>query len=330
MRIEKDENGKDIIVTWLLSPQGTELLGRGSCGGVVYWPDKPTEVIKVPTSEPSAQQDIEIEKTIYKRLGRHPNIVECLHIEEADYNRTDEKGFPVTEHIVLRRAEHGSIREYFMNGGTATMEERVKWCRDIARVIQYLHDHNIRHGDIGPRNILLDASRTILLCDFAGSGIDGQPPRVRPQDGFKHPDLEEGKKGTIKSELHALGSTIHEIVTSLKPYSQVEDWMVKYVKEKNWPGVPQDGLEDWIIKADELITLWFRENRYPDVNDVMLGDIIVKCWKGQFNNAEEIAQSIEKEMHSSSLSQPNSLFFLTKLIGTETAQIQRDDPQSIP
>jgi serine/threonine protein kinase len=305
MKLEKDENGKDIAITWLLSPQGTELLGRGSCGGVVYWPDKPKEVIKVPSSEPSAQQDIEIEKRIYRRLGSHPNIVECLRIEEADYNKTDERGFPVTEHIVLKRAEYGTIREYFLNGGKATMEERVNWCRDIAMAVQYLHDHDVRHGDIGPRNILLDAPRTILLCDFAGSGIDGLPPRVRPQDGFKHPDLDEGKNGTIKSELHALGSTIYEIVTSSKPHGQIEDWMVEYVKKMNWPGVPRDELEDWISQEDGLITLWFRMGRYPNVNDLTLGDIISKCWKGRFSSAEEVALSIEKKMG------PSIIYFAT-------------------
>ncbi|ORX92387.1 hypothetical protein BCR34DRAFT_439800, partial [Clohesyomyces aquaticus] len=88
----------------------------------------------------------------------------------------------------------------------------------IAKAVQYVHDHGIRHSDIGGRNILLDSSRTVLLCDFARSSIDRNPPRVRAEEGFKHLVLKENWKGTMQSELHALGSTIYEIITSKRPY----------------------------------------------------------------------------------------------------------------
>ncbi|KAF2174381.1 kinase-like protein, partial [Zopfia rhizophila CBS 207.26] len=247
-------------------PRGTELLAWGGSGHIFYWPENTTEVMKLPTTDPSSIEDIEIEKRIYKRLGSHPNIVPCLRIAETG---------PVSvcaEHIVLKRAEHGTIRQYFLDGGTATVDERIKWCRDIAKAVQYVHDHGIRHGDIGGRNILLDSSRTVLLCDFAGSGIDGTPPRVRAEEGFKHPVLEENRNGTMRSELHALGSTIYEIITSKRPHYELQDWM------------------GWMVQ------LWLQEGIYPDVSEVKLGDIISKCWKGQFNFSEEVAQSIQSEI----------------------------------
>ncbi|ORX99079.1 hypothetical protein BCR34DRAFT_495635, partial [Clohesyomyces aquaticus] len=38
---------------------------------------------------------------------------------------------------------------------------------DIAKAVQYVYDHSIRHGNIGSQNILLDSLKTVLLCDFA-------------------------------------------------------------------------------------------------------------------------------------------------------------------
>lgn len=290
MRIEKDKNGQDIVATWALNPRGTELLAWGGSGHIFYWPENTTEVMKLPTTDPSSIEDIEIEKRIYKRLGSHPNIVPCLRIAETG-------PVPVcAEHIVLKRAEHGTIRQYFLDRGTATVDERIKWCQDIAKAVQYVHSHGIRHGDIGGRNILLDSSRTVLLCDFAGSGIDGKPPRVRAEEGFKHPVLEENWNGTMQSELHALGSTIYEIITSKRPHYELQDWMVHWIREHNYPGVADDHVEGWMVQ------LWLQEGIYPDVSGVKLGDIISKCWKGQFNSAEEVAQSIQSEIGSSSLS----------------------------
>ena len=114
--------------------------------------------------------------------------------------------------------------------------------------------------------MLLDSSRTILLCDFAGSAIDDEPCTVWAESGFKHPNDDENERATIRAELHALGSTIYEIITSSQPHGKVEEWVVAQ---------------------------WIRDDKYPDVQEVVLGDIIMKCWKGQFVSAKEVAQSIE-------------------------------------
>jgi hypothetical protein len=55
----------------------------------------------------------------------------------------------------------------------------------------------------------------VILCDFAGSSIDGSLPTVWAQDGFKHPTAD---RTTIQAELHALGSTIYQIITSFAPH----------------------------------------------------------------------------------------------------------------
>jgi len=287
MRIDKDENGKEYISKWCLNPRGTKALAHGGSGGIYYWPDKPGEVIKLPWTTPSSIENVEIEKRIFKRLGCHPNIVPCLRMADTGPVSV------VAEHIVLKRAEHGSIREYFREGGTATMKERVRWCKDISRAVQYVHDHGVRHGDLGGRNVLLDSSRTVLLCDFAGSGIDGQPPKIFAEEGFKHPVMEENENATIQAELHALGSTIYEIITSTTPHNQLQPWMAQWIRDRNFPGVSDDHVEGWMVDA------WFQEGKYPDVAGVTLGDIITKCWKGQFQSAQEVAQSIERELGSS-------------------------------
>ncbi|KAJ4302360.1 hypothetical protein N0V88_002504 [Collariella sp. IMI 366227] len=78
----------------------------------------PNEVIKVPLPAEIYEQAHGIERRIYNRLGKRPNLVSVVKMDEYG--------------IYLTRAEHGCIRMYYMTGGTATLRERIKWCRDAA------------------------------------------------------------------------------------------------------------------------------------------------------------------------------------------------------
>lgn len=250
---EIDRNGELIPVYYLRTLPGMRTLVRSGHGAVCIYPDRPNEAIKVPLSRPISLSNFEIEKRVFERLGSHPNIVKCLRIEDSA--------------IYLERAEHGCIRLYYRDGGTATMEERVKWSRDVANALQHVHDHNARHGDLGGKNLLLESSRTIKLCDFAGSAIDRTASTVWAQSGFRHPCDEEERASTIKAELHALGSTIFELITTKEPH---------------------EGVEDYII--DQMLA----EGKYPDVTNVTLGDVITKCWRGEFASALEVAKCINE------------------------------------
>jgi serine/threonine protein kinase len=177
------------------------------------------------------------------------------------------------------------------------------WSWDTANVLHHVHQNNIRHVDLSGRNLLLDSERTIRLCDFAGSFIDGDAATIWAESGFRHPDESEYKEPTIKAELHTLGSTIYEIVTCSKPYR---------------------GLEDW--EMDRLL----EERKYPDVSKLAIGQVVRKCWNGEFNSAAEVADEIKcsgmfsylqtrrvKESVSNSNLYPASQYLNGSLLGTE-------------
>jgi serine/threonine protein kinase len=133
---EKSVEGKNVgySISWIEYLPCTDFLKAGGSGAIYAIQGCPTEVYKFRSTRAVSVKTIEIEKRAYRRLGHHPNIVRCLGIVENG--------------IRLERAEH-CIREYFAAGGTATMEERIRWSRDIAIALQYVHDHGIRHADLG-------------------------------------------------------------------------------------------------------------------------------------------------------------------------------------
>ncbi|OAA67859.1 Protein kinase-like domain protein [Niveomyces insectorum RCEF 264] len=221
-------------------PPNAKTLFITGCGIIYVVPERPNELVKVPKPFEYAKRDHEIERRVYRRLGTHRNIVRVVDMDQYG--------------IYLERAAHGSLREYFMGGGNAELGERILWCRDVAGVLAFVHRKGIRHADLSGRNLLIDARRTILLCDFAGSSIDGEKATILAESGFRHPDKREYVPPTIRAELHALGSTVFEIVTGAQPYQ---------------------GLEDHEI--DQRLAA----GQYPDVSEMPLGDVVAKCWQGR-------------------------------------------------
>jgi serine/threonine protein kinase len=198
-------------------------------------------------------KDFEIEKRVYRRLGHHPNIIGCLGISD--------------DAIRLERAQYGSIRQFYREGHTASLQERIEWSRDLASVVQYIHSKNVRHSDIGGKNILLDAQRNIRLCDFAGSAIDDIHSTVYAQDGFRHPDE---AADAITQDIHALGSAIFELMTFTCPHSREE------------------------AEMEGMAAALLRDGKYPNIANVELGDVITKCWTGEYRSAWEVAHSISE------------------------------------
>ncbi len=97
----------DRLLPEVSHPPNTRFFRLGGSGRLYTIPDHPTELIKVPAPYEWAIRDLEIEKHVYRRLRNHRNVIQCL--------RTDEYG------IYLERASLGSLREYYVGGGKATL-----------------------------------------------------------------------------------------------------------------------------------------------------------------------------------------------------------------
>ncbi|KND86622.1 Mitogen-activated protein kinase kinase kinase MLT [Tolypocladium ophioglossoides CBS 100239] len=214
-------------------------------------PDRPDQVCKVPCPWPEFECAHDVERRIYQRLEEHPNLVKVIEMDQYG--------------IWLERAQYGCLRQYYMEGGEATLQERLQWCEDVASVLDYGHGKNVRHADLSGRNLLVNADKKILLCDFSGSSIDDQAATIMAEDGYRHPDRDEYTAPTIRCEIHTLGSTIYEIITGKEPHH---------------------GLEK------EAIGKLLEQGQYLNASKVPLGDIVRRCWEGDFNSAAEVVGEI--------------------------------------
>ncbi len=257
--VENTPKVETLVVNW---PPNSNTLLYTNLSVLYESSDHPNQVCKVPKPFPESESAHQVERRIYQRLGKHCNLVKVIEMDQYG--------------IWLERALHGSLRQYYMEGGKATLEERLQWCENVARVLGFVHQKNVRHADLSGRNLLIDSNKRILLCDFSGSSIDDEAATIMAEDGYRHPDEKEYKGPTIRCEIHALGSTIYEIMTGKEPHQ---------------------GLEK------ETIRKLLEDGQYPDVSEVSLGHVIRGCWDGSFGSAVQVAEQIAGILEVSALPQ---------------------------
>lgn len=124
-------------------PPNASTLQIGGSGTIYTVPDRPNELVKVPQPFKDDERNHEIERRVYRRLGKHRNLVNVVKMDQYG--------------IYLERASPGCLRLYFREGGKATLREKITWCWDTAQVLDYVHQKNVRHADISGRNLLIDS-----------------------------------------------------------------------------------------------------------------------------------------------------------------------------
>ena len=200
--------------------------------------------------------DHDIEVQIYERLGSHPRI--CKYLGSTETDITLER---YTECIRKR------LRDLRYLGGEPTLQTALKWSLQTAEGQAYIHSKGVLQADISGGNLLLDKNNDLVLCDFAGSSIEGSKATVAHGTRFERPYKEWDMPPTVAEELFALGSMIYEIWTTRQPYEDEEESVV----EQN-----------------------FKEGRFPEVGHLRAGSIITACWNGSYHTASQVVEDLEQ------------------------------------
>lgn len=140
--------------------------------------------------------------------------------------------------------------------------------------VRYIHSMGIIHGDIAARNFLVTNDNNLILCDFAGSRIDGSACTVLPSIRYMAPSyIENVATGpTEKHDLFSLGTIFWEISSDQRFDYGRGNYMVKRIfLSREFPALKQE------------------HNIYN------IAVIIDKCWKELYNNAEKASRELDYE-----------------------------------
>ncbi|KAF8312182.1 kinase-like domain-containing protein [Cantharellus anzutake] len=179
---------------------------------------------------------LETELKIWQDL-RHPNIVD-LHGWTIGLGMADR----LTASFISTWCEGGDVKKYLRNHPLA---DRGRIICSVAEGIAYLHLRGIVHGDITPRNVVIDHEGSAKLCDFGVSSILGdrstyaegssaiRSPRFMAPELFNADDNEVHRDE--RSDVWAFGCTSAEILSNQPPYHELRDVHVMFAIVRKTP-----------------------------------------------------------------------------------------------
>ena len=169
----------------------------------------------------------------------HPNIITLYEVFKR----------PETTHLVLEFMKDGDLYDQKPN---AALLRHVT--REVARGLQWLHEHNIMHRDIKPENILIDGNQ-VKLCDFGLSVDMGMRETVTGTVAgtteFLAPEILDGitHRG---SDAWSFGATLYDLSVGRTPFEGALCWRTEDRIRRvayAWPSYHQDTmLQDLVGK----------------------------------------------------------------------------------
>ncbi|KAE7997256.1 hypothetical protein FH972_001904 [Carpinus fangiana] len=151
---------------------------------------------------------------------RHPNITKLLGY--CIYGESRFLIYEMMEKDSLETQLHGPTR-----GSALTWHLRMKIAVDVARALEYLHEHcnpPVVHRDIKSSNILLDSNFSAKLSDFGvavTSGTENKNVKLSGTLGYAAPEYLLDGKLTDKSDVYAFGVVLLELLMGRKALEHV-------------------------------------------------------------------------------------------------------------
>lgn len=206
-------------------------------------------VLKYPLVKGEGMENLAVEKAIYDALGDHERIVRCLGITE--------------DGLKLEFASQGSVTDHLGKNPAPSTAFRLRWCRQAAEAVAFLHTKGVIHCDLHTNNLLLDAELNVLLSDFQGTfkKLDGYAMESAryflPREATSPPNE--------VSDIFALGTLMYTIMSGIEPYPELSDADV----EKR-----------------------YQRLEFPETNDIVCGRMILRCWNREYARAEEVVHDL--------------------------------------
>ncbi len=190
---------------------------------------------------------------VVKLFEREARVLIALSLQEKGVPRVEADGyFPVglgncnrqLRCLVMEKIEGCNLEEWWEENGAISQELAVKWLRQLAVILEQIHQQKLLHRDIKPSNIMLREDGQLVLIDFGLVGVGLFGATVVGTHGYTAPEQWEGN-AVPQSDFFALGRTFVYLFTGQHPFNlptsqtnrlrwrdrapQVEEWFANLI-----------------------------------------------------------------------------------------------------
>ncbi|MDX8384895.1 MAG: serine/threonine-protein kinase [Gallionella sp.] len=217
-------------------------LGQGAMG-VVYKARDPLidRIVAIKTINLGLALDEkeEYEERFYqeaKAAGRlnHPNIVTIY-----DVGRSGDVAY-----IAMEFLEGRELRDIMNDeGGLLPVNQVVDVAAQVARGLDYAHEHDIVHRDVKPSNIMVIRDGHAKITDFgiarmASAAVRTQTGMVLGSPKYMSPEQVMGKALDERSDIFSLGVMLYEMLTGQTPFKGENVNAIMYQTLNAIPAMP--------------------------------------------------------------------------------------------
>lgn len=218
----------------------------------------------------------------------HPRVVALLG---AFIPRDFRKGQQLK--IVMELFGKDDIEKVLLDSKTKDqipLYERVKWMKQVAEGMAWIHGAGIVHRDLKPSNILFDAkTRSVKVCDFGLSVLlpKGHKTNLDPKGTplYVAPELVTEGPTTHACDVFSFGILGYAFVSRQRPYD-------------NRPDLPED-ISEFLGCVVEGTRPWMEGTAYDfpaseEECPVSLKRLLKACWDGDFHLRPTFEQVIDQ------------------------------------
>ena len=146
---------------------------------------------------------------------RHRHIVRIIDVFEENN----------TAYYVMEHIGGGSLGDK-VKSGALPEEDAVRYIRQVASALDFVHSRRMMHLDVKPANVLLSDDNDAVLIDFglAKQYDDAGEQTSSTPVGISHgyAPMEQYKRGGVgtfspATDIYSLGATLYKLVTGLTP-----------------------------------------------------------------------------------------------------------------
>ncbi len=168
--------------------------------------------------EKARRKFLEEARALYQM--KHTDIVRVSDIFE-------ENG---TAYYTMEYIDGKSLGKILKEQGPLPEQKALRYIRQVAKALEYVHSQNRLHLDIKPDNIMIDTKDNALLIDFGASkhydDETGESPStlVGRTPGYAPPEQmgNNVKKFLPATDIYSLGATLYKLLTGATPLSATD------------------------------------------------------------------------------------------------------------